>query len=54
MLSEAAMLDSGGVVLLLLASWTVVCVDPESGGTVQRLMSQQENLIQSGLSYINR
>ena len=28
-------------------------VDPESGGTVQRLMSQQQHLIQSGLSFIN-
>ena len=50
------MRTSRGVVevLLLLAGWTVQCVDPESGGTVQRLMSQQETLIQSGLSYINR
>ena len=28
-------------------------VDPESGGTVQRLLAQQESLIQPGLSFIN-
>ena len=28
-------------------------VDPESGGTVQRLLSQQRSLIQPGLSFIN-
>ena len=39
--------------LILLLSCSVTSVDPEAGGTVQRLMSQQESLIQPGLSFIN-
>ena len=39
------------VICILLC--TVVCVDPESGGTVQKLLSQRENLIQPGLSFTN-
>ena len=38
---------------VFLLSCSVVSVDPESGGTVQRLMSQRDNLIQPGLSFIN-
>ena len=39
------------VVLVVLVPATGV--DPESGGTVQRLLSQQQSLIQPGLSFIN-
>ena len=39
--------------LVLLLSCSVGCVDPEAGGTVQRLMSQRDDLIQPGLSYMN-
>ena len=39
--------------MILLLSCSVTSVDPEAGGTVQRLMSQQESLIQPGLSFIN-
>lgn len=39
--------------VILMMSWTVSSVDPESGGTVQRLLSQQDGLIQPGLSFIN-
>ena len=39
--------------IILLLSCSVTSVDPEAGGTVQRLMSQQESLIQPGLSFIN-
>ena len=41
------------IIPVLLLSCSVVSVDPESGGTVQRLMSQRDNLIQPGLSFIN-
>ena len=37
----------------LLLSCVVTSVDPETGGTVQKLVSQQEYLIQPGLSFIN-
>ena len=39
--------------MILLLSCSVTSVDPEAGGTVQRLMSQKEFLIQPGLSFIN-
>ena len=39
--------------LVLMMSWSASSVDPESGGTVQRLVSQQDILIQPGLSFIN-
>ena len=39
--------------ILLLLSCVVTSVDPETGGTVQKLVSQQEFLIQPGLSFIN-
>ena len=39
--------------LILMMSWTASSVDPETGGTVQRLVSQQDVLIQPGLSFIN-
>ena len=39
--------------LVLMMSWSVSSVDPETGGTVQRLVSQQDVLIQPGLSFIN-
>ena len=44
------------LVRLLLLLCCLVCiagVDPESGGTVQRLLAQQASLIQPGLSFIN-
>ena len=39
--------------LILMMSWSASSVDPETGGTVQRLVSQQDLLIQPGLSFIN-
>ena len=39
--------------LILMMIWSVNSVDPETGGTVQRLVSQQDILIQPGLSFIN-
>ena len=41
------------ICVILMTSWTVSSVDPQSGGTVQRLQSQQQQLIQPGLSFIN-
>lgn len=41
------------MIVLMLLSCSVTSVDPESGGTVQRLISQQSSLIQPGLSFIN-
>ena len=41
------------ICVILMTSWTVSSVDPQSGGTVQRLQSQQDQLIQPGLSFIN-
>ena len=41
------------LLVLLILKWSVISVDPESGGTVQRLTSQQSTLIQRGLSYID-
>ena len=42
------------VSLLLISGLVEITgVDPESGGTVQRLLAQQESLIQPGLSFIN-
>jgi len=41
------------LLLIFIFLCTVVCVDPESGGTVQKLLSQRENLIQPGLSFTN-
>ena len=41
------------IIPVLLLSCSVDSVDPEAGGTVQRLMSQRDDLIQPGLSYIN-
>eukprot|EP00091_Calanus_sinicus_P017221 TRINITY_DN37103_c0_g1_i1.p1 TRINITY_DN37103_c0_g1~~TRINITY_DN37103_c0_g1_i1.p1 ORF type:complete len:134 (-),score=17.67 TRINITY_DN37103_c0_g1_i1:629-1030(-) len=41
------------IIPVLLLSCLVCCVDPESGGVVQRLMSQRDDLIQPGLSYMN-
>ena len=41
------------LVSLLLLECSVHTVDPESGGTVQRLMSRRADLIQPGLSYMN-
>ena len=39
--------------LVLMMSWRVSSVDPQSGGTVLRLQSLQDELIQPGLSFIN-
>ena len=49
------MMKSLTVSLLVVISGLVEIagVDPESGGTVQRLLAQQESLIQPGLSFIN-
>jgi len=41
------------IIRLLLLSYLVSSVDPEGGGTVERLMSQRDDLIEAGLSYIN-
>ena len=41
------------IVVIMLLSCSVTGVDPETGGTVQRLMAQQSTLIQPGLSFIN-
>ena len=41
------------LVSLILLECSVHTVDPESGGTVQRLMSRRADLIQPGLSYMN-
>ena len=41
------------IVVMMLLSCSVTGVDPETGGTVQRLMAQQSTLIQPGLSFIN-
>ena len=41
------------LLILLILKCSVISVDPESGGTVQRLQSQQSTLIQRGLSYID-
>ena len=40
-------------VLVVVVLVPATGVDPESGGTVQRLLSQQQSLIQPGLSFIN-
>ena len=41
------------MVVLVRMTGLITGVDPESGGTVQRLLAQQESLIQPGLSFIN-
>jgi hypothetical protein len=41
------------IIPVLLLSCSVGSVDPEAGGAVQRLMSQRDDLIQHGLSYMN-
>ena len=41
------------ILLLIWMTSSVNGIDPESGGTVQRLMSQQNSLIQPGLSFID-
>ena len=41
------------IIVMMLLSCSVTGVDPETGGTVQRLMSQQKSLIQPGLSFID-
>ena len=54
--SESKMLNlaqSVVMVSLILLECSVHTVDPESGGTVQRLMSRRADLIQPGLSYMN-
>ena len=48
------MFPSALVILTLFSSLVCIAgVDPESGGTVQRLLAQQTSLIQPGLSFIN-
>ena len=41
------------LIQVLLLSCSVVSVDPEANGLVQRLISQRNTLIQPGLSFIN-
>ena len=53
MLLETPVLRLEMISLVLMLSWGASSIDPETGGTVQRLLSQQETLIQPGLSFIN-
>ena len=41
------------IIPVLFLSCSVDSVDPDEGGTVQRLMSKRNDSIQPGLSYIN-
>ena len=45
--------SSISLIQVLLLSCSVVSVDPEASGLVQRLISQRNTLIQPGLSYVN-
>jgi hypothetical protein len=45
--------SSISLIQVLLLSCSVVSVDPEASGLVQRLISQRNTLIQPGLSYVD-
>ena len=50
---DLMMRSSVSLIQVLLLSCSVVSVDPEASGLVQRLLSQRNTLIQPGLSYVD-